>query len=155
MSGFAYLAVVVDGGSGIDNRQVAERGVRIDYGPGHYRHPAPETHSGGDDSLGADRVDEFKSERRYSRGYFSTQRIVAERDKAVPDALRVEVRQNIITAQYRGAHHVSSLRLTVRTTNHIIAPLGSDQFYHHFRVAARTDQDHRCLRWCASPKSGV
>ena len=87
MSGFAYLAIMVYGGPRVDDRQVADRGVRIDDGAGHYRHPAPKARGGRDDGLRADRVDEFKSERRYLRGYFAPQRIVAERDKAVPNAL--------------------------------------------------------------------
>ena len=146
---------MVYGGPCVNDRKVADRGVRIDNGAGHDCHSAPETRSGRDDGLRADRVNELKSERRYLSGDFAPQRIIAERDKAVPNPLRVEVRQNVVTAQYRGANYVLSLWLAVRTTNHVIESLGSDQFYHHFRVAARTDHDHRRPRWRATAKPGV
>src|SRR5262249_16617802 len=97
MRGLANLAVVIDGSSCVDNRQVAYRGVRIDYGASHYCNPTPQTNGGGDDSLRADGVDEFKPERRYLRGDFATQRIIAEGDKAVPNPSRVEIWQNAVT----------------------------------------------------------
>ena len=155
MGRFADLAVMIDGCLRIDDRQVADRGVRIDHGASHNRHTMTDPCAGRNDGLRTDRVDELKSKRRYLRSYFATQRIIAERDKAVPNALPVEVRQNVIITQYRRANYVSSVRLTVRATHHFIEPLRSDQFYHHFRVATRTDHDHRLPGWRASAKPGV
>src|SRR4029450_1038830 len=142
MSGLAYLTVVVGNGVRVDDCQVLDHGGGIDPGTGHDSHPMPEARGGRDDSIRADRVDEFESKRSYSSGHFHPQRVIAKRDEAVPHPLRVEVRQDVVTAQYRGADHVSSLRRGIGAANHLVTALGSDQFHDHFRVAARTDHNY-------------
>src|SRR5262245_40196417 len=126
MRGLADLAVMIDGGSCVDNLPVANPGLGIEYGASHDCNPTPETHGGGDASLRADRVDELKSERCYSRGHFSPQRIVAEGDKTMPDALRIKVRQNVIASKDQNSNDLTWFRVGIRTTNDFVMPLGSD-----------------------------
>ncbi len=61
----------------------------------------------------------------------------------MPNALCIEIRQDIVTTKYRRANHVSSVGRLIRTADHLVVTLGSNQFYDDFRVAARTNHNYR------------